>query len=175
MMESDYLKDNFKFLRKLREIPTLEAFTDDDLKGFLQLSKVRRYEPGELILAEGHFDCWIYFLVSGKVRVVKQGEDLSILERTGDLFGEMGIIDGSPRSASVYAIEKTICLATDASCIDRLSGNNKIAFCYLLYRVFAEMLAIRLRLTSEELIRVREETKHRPCANHPVGHENVLS
>ena len=69
----------------------------------------------------------------------------------------MGVIDGSARSASVYAIDETVCLAIDASYIDRLSGNGKLAFCYILFRVFAECLANRLRLTDEELIKAKEE------------------
>ncbi|MBW1765430.1 MAG: Crp/Fnr family transcriptional regulator [Deltaproteobacteria bacterium] len=157
MIESDYLKDNSDIVQKLRKIPTLEPFDEKDLHGALQLSKIRKYEPGELILGEGLYDCWIYFLVSGKVRVDKQGEALTILKRRGDVFGEMSIIDGSPRSASVYAIDETVCLATDASYIDRLSGNDRIAYCYILFRVFAESLAGRLRLTNEELIRAKEE------------------
>ena len=160
MIESDYLKDNFKFLKKLRQIRTFDAFSEDDLKRFLTLSKVRKYQAGEVILAEGYFDCWIYFLVSGKVKIVKHTQALTVLERTGDVFGEMGIIDGSPRSATAYAMEETVCLATDASYIDRLSGNDRVAFCYVLYRIFAEMLANRLRLTSEELIQLREENAH---------------
>ena len=134
MIESDYLEDNIKFVQKLGQMPTLEPFGEEDLKGLLRLSKIRKYEPGELILEDGFYDCWIYFLVSGKVRVVKHGEELRILSRTGDVFGEMGTIDGSPRSASVYAVNETVCLATDASHIDRLSGNDKLAFCYVLYR-----------------------------------------
>jgi len=159
MIESDYLKDNSKFFEKLRQMPTLDAFSEKDLKGLLELSKIRKYNPGELILEEGLFDCWIYFLIKGKVRVVKHNEDLSVLRRTGDVFGEMGIIDGSARSASVYAIDETVCLATDASYIDRLTGNDKIAFSYILYRIFSEILANRLRLTSEELIKVKEENE----------------
>lgn len=157
MIESDFLKDNTKFLTQLRQISTLDIFSEKDLKGLLELSKIRKYEPGELILEEGMYDCWIYFLISGKASVVKHGEDLSILKRTGDIFGEMGIIDGSPRSASVYAVDETVCLATDASYIDRLSGNDKISFSYILYRIFSEILANRLRLTSEELIKAKEE------------------
>lgn len=159
MLESDYLKDNIDFLQKLGHMPTLDLFSEEDLKGALRLSKIRKYEPGELILEEGALDCWIYFLVSGNVRIVKQGEDLSILKRTGDVFGEMGIIDGSPRSASIYAIDETVCLATDASYIDRLSGNEKVAFCFILYRIFAEILANRLRLTTDTLVKVKEENK----------------
>jgi len=157
MIESDYLKDSNEIIHKLRQIPTLEPFDKKSLQGALQLSKIRKYEPEELILKEGLYDCWIYFLVSGRVRVIKQGEELSVLKRIGDVFGEMGVIDSSPRSASVYAIDETVCLATDASYVDRLSGSDKMAFCYILYRVFAESLASRLRLTNDELIKVKEE------------------
>ena len=105
------------------------------------------------------YDSLIYFLISGKVRVVKHGEDLLVLERTGDVFGEMSIFDASPRSATIYAIDETVCLATDSSYVDKLSGNDKLAFCYLLYRLFAEILANRLRSTSEELSKLKEEVR----------------
>jgi CRP-like cAMP-binding protein len=157
MIESDYLKDNSGLIQKLKQIPTLEPFDDKDLQGALQLSKIRKYEPGELILEEGSYDNWIYFLVSGKVRIAKHGKELSVLRRKGDVFGEMGVIDGSARSASAYAIDETVCLVIDASYIDRLSGNDRLAFCYILYRVFSECLANRLRLTNEELIKAKQE------------------
>lgn len=157
MIESDFLKDNTVYFEKLGKMPRLADFSEKDLKGILELSKIRKYEPGELIIEEGVYDCWIYFIVSGNIRVVKHEENLSVLKRTGDVFGEMGIIDGSPRSASVYAVDETVCLATDASYVDRLSGNDKIAFSYILYRIFSEVLAHRLRLTSEELMKAKEE------------------
>ena len=157
MIESDYLSDNMRYFDKLKQIPTIEPFSEKDIKGILGLSKIRKYEPGELILGEGMYDSWMYFLISGKVRIVKNKKDLSVLDRTGDVFGEMGVIDGSPRSASAYAVGETVCLATDASYIDRLTGSDKIAFSYVLYRIFSELLANRLRLTSEELIKAREE------------------
>ena len=138
-------------------MPTLDNFSEEELKGILQLSKIRKYAADEVILEEGYLDCWIYFLVSGKVKVVKHGEDLSIMGKTGDVFGEMGIIDGSPRSASVYAVDDVVCLATDASYIDRLTDSDRVSFCYILYRIFSEILATRLRITSEELIKVKEE------------------
>lgn len=157
MIESDYLKDNDEIIQKIKKIPTLDLFTDKDLRGIVQLSKIRKYKPGELILAEGSYDNWIYFVVSGKVKIVKQDRELSVLKRRGDVFGEMGIIDGSARSASVYAVDEVMCLAADVSYIDRLVGNDKLAFCYILYRVFSQILANRLRYTTDELIRLKEE------------------
>ncbi len=157
MIESDYLKENEELIQKLREIPTLKSFDEKDLKGVLNLSKIRKYEPGELIIEEGQYDNWVYFLVSGKVRIVKDKKELSVLNGSGEVFGEMGVIDGSARSASGDAVDETVCLATDASDVDRLSGNDRLAFCGILYHVFAEILASRLRLTSDELIKARQE------------------
>ncbi|MBW2661637.1 MAG: cyclic nucleotide-binding domain-containing protein [Deltaproteobacteria bacterium] len=157
MIESDYLKDNDEIIQKIKKIPTLDLFTDKDLRGIVKLSKIRKYNPGELIMTEGSYDNWIYFVVSGKVKIVKQDRELSVLKRRGDVFGEMGIIDGSARSASVYGVDEGTCLTADVSYIDRLSGNDKLAFCYILYRVFSQILANRLRYTTDELIRLKEE------------------
>jgi len=157
MIESDYLKESEDLIKKLRLLPTLKSFDDKDLKGVLKLSKIRKYDPGELILEEGQYDNWVYFLVSGKVRIMKGDKELSVMNRRGDIFGEMGVIDGSARSASVYAVDETVCLSTDASYVDRLSGSDTVAFYCVLYHVFAEILASRLRLTSDELVRAREE------------------
>ena len=157
MIESDYLKDNSALAEKLRQLPTLKLFNEKDLQGALQLSKIRQYEPGESILEEGSFDSWIYFLISGEVKIVKHGKELTVLRHTGDVFGEMAVIDGSARSASVYAIDETVCLATDASYYNSLSGNDKLGFCYILFRVFSECLANRLRITDEELVKAKEE------------------
>jgi len=153
MIESDYLTDNHALMQKLKQMPTLEHFDEENLQGALKLSKIREYEPGEPILEEGSYDNRIFFLVSGKVRIEKDGKELTVLDRGGDVFGEMGVIDGSARSASAYAVDKAVCLATDISYIDRLSGNDKMAFGYILYRIFAESLANRLRFTSAELIK----------------------
>ena len=157
MLESEYLKNNEEILQKLKKIPTLIPFDQKNLKGLLKLSKIRQFEPEEIIIEEGSFDNWIYFLVSGKVQVLKQGKVISVLDRTGDIFGEMGVIDGAARSATVQAVDPAVCLATDASYIDRLSGKDRIAFCYILFRVFSEILADRLRITSNELVQTKQE------------------
>ena len=60
---------------------------------------------------------------------------------------------------------ETTCFATDASIIDKLSGHDKIAFCYILYRAFAIILVERLKTraklvnTKRELDRVKKELK----------------
>ncbi len=154
MVESDYLEKNKELLNDLRKIPTLQPFNESELNSLIKMSKIKRYKPGEYICKEGHHDSWIYFLVDGEVQIVKNKKKLTVLKRRGEVFGEMGAIDGSPRSATIYAVGKTTCLATDGFYIEKLAGQEKIAFGYILYKIFAEILAVRLRTSNRELLKV---------------------
>ncbi len=156
-MDTHSLQNHDELIQKVKKMATFRSFEKKDFYRILNFSKIREYEPGETILEEGSYDNWIFFIISGKVRVVRHDREIGVLGRTGDIFGEMGIIDGSARSASVSALEKTICLATDISFIDRLTGEDRLAFTAILYQLLAEILAVRLRTTSEELVRAREE------------------
>ena len=149
--------DNKETIQKLREITPLRFIKEEDIFGLLKSSKMIRYDPGETIIKEGELSSWIYFLITGKVGIRKKEETINILQRRGDLFGEMGVIDDSPRSASIFALDQTVCLAIDASYSKQLQGNEKIAFNAILYRIFAEILAERLRSTDDELVKLKNE------------------
>ncbi len=163
MLESRYLKDNIENIQKLLTIPALRNFEAKSLGRLLNLSKIREYENGECIIKEGDFDPWLYFLLSGKIRISKEGMEINTIDKKGEIFGEMRVIDSLSRSASVYAVGKTICLAVDTSAKSRLSGgatqDEKLDFLLLLYRIFAEYMSIRLRATNEELISAKKKVK----------------
>jgi len=157
MADPGYLQENREIVQKLRKITALKSLKEEDLRGLLKSSKMIKYEPGELIIEEGQYSSWIYFLITGKVGICKQGETIAVLRRQGDLFGEMGIIDKSPRSASIIAIEESICLTIDASYSNKLKGHEKAAFNAIIYRIFAEILAERLRKADEEIVKLKDE------------------
>ena len=151
------ITDNKEIIQKLREITPLKFLKEEDILGLLKSSKMIKYDPGEMIIEEGKYSDWIYFLITGQVGIQKQGEIITVLKRRGDLFGEMGIIDKSPRSASIIAVNETVCLAIDASYSQKLEGSEKVAFNAILYRIFAEILAERLRMTDKELVKAKSE------------------
>lgn len=163
MLESKYLKDNLENIQKLLTIPALRNFETKSLSKLLRLSKIREYENDECIIKEGDTDPWLYFLLSGKIRITKEGLEISAIDKKGDIFGEMRIIDSLSRSASVYAVGKTICLAVDTSAKDRISTDGprdeRLDFLLLLYRIFAEYMSLRLRITNEELIKAKKKVK----------------
>jgi CRP/FNR family cyclic AMP-dependent transcriptional regulator len=163
MLESRYLKDNIENLQKLLGIPALKNFETKSLQKLLRLSRIREYEDGEVIIREGDLDPWLYFLLSGKIRVSKEDLEINTIDKKGEIFGEMRIIDFMQRSASVVAVGKTICLAVDTSAKNRISAQDptdeKLDFLLLLYRIFAEYMSIRLRATNEELITAKKKIK----------------
>ncbi len=163
MLESKYLKDNIENIQKLMAIPALRNFETKSLQKLLRLSKIREYEDGERIIREGDLDPWLYFLLAGKIRITKEGLEINTIGKKGEIFGEMRIIDSMKRSASVYAVGKTICLAVDTSAKNRFSAQDptseKLDFLLLLYRIFAEFMSIRLRATNEELITAKKKVK----------------
>lgn len=163
MIESKYLKENIENIQRLMSISALKHFETRNLGKLLRLSKIRQYEDGETIIQEGDMDPWLYFLLSGKIRITKGGEDIGVIGKKGEIFGEMRIIDDQSRSANVVAVGKTVCLAVDTSAGKRISSSEqkdeRLDFLLLLYRIFAEYMSNRLRLTNEELIRAKKEIR----------------
>jgi CRP-like cAMP-binding protein len=164
MIESKYLKDNIENIQKLMAIPALRNFETKSLGKLLKLSKIREYEDGETIIREGAQDTWLYFLLSGKIRISKENLEIGVIDKKGEIFGEMRIVDTLHRSATVAAAGKTVCLAVDSAAKHRFSAQTpeeeKLDFLLLLYRIFAEYMCIRLRATNDELIAAKKKIKH---------------
>ncbi len=157
MQESNYLECTSALIEKFQNLPLLANLDQRYVKQILSLSKLRKYAPGEAITTEGGFDCWMYMLISGEVQVLKHGNKIAVIDRIGETFGEMAVIDGGSRSATIEAVIDTVCLATDVSFMDRLQQPDRNAFSAVFYRLFAEIIAQRLRDTNEELSKTKEE------------------
>jgi CRP/FNR family transcriptional regulator, cyclic AMP receptor protein len=156
-LKTEILLENEELLQQLKDVSVLQSFGKKDVKQILRFSKLKKFVAGEVLIEEGSYDNWVYVLLSGEVSVMKHANVIDVLRRSGDIFGEMCIIDGSPRSASIKANSSGSCLATDVSFIDNLVNGDKLAFCAIFYQMIAEVLAGRLRETSAELVRVEEE------------------
>ena len=93
----------------LKSVPLFAAFTDQQIKTLLSYVQHRSYARNVYVMQAGDETDSIYVLLSGKAKVLindEQGHEV-ILGYMGaqDFFGEMGILDDQPRSASVYTLE----------------------------------------------------------------------
>ncbi len=159
MRESLYLEGNDQFVDVLRQLPAFQSFNQESLLNLLRLSKMRTYDPEEKIITEGQDEKCMYILMSGKATVTKGGKSIITLQRSGDIFGEMSLLDMEPRSATVTAEQETSCLAIDAEYLDKLDAEGKSSFHAAIYHMFAQILAYRLRVTTDKYAAAREEVK----------------
>jgi CRP-like cAMP-binding protein len=102
------MKDEMEFLKN---VPILCGLDLMDLDTIAKVGVRKKYKKSSIILLEEEAGAALFVIISGKVKVVRMGDDgreviLSILGE-GDFFGEMAILDGLTRSASVVAIQKS--------------------------------------------------------------------
>jgi CRP-like cAMP-binding protein len=97
-------------LELLASVPLFAGSTKRQLRGILDWTKEYRYEPGSTIVQEGAKGDELFVLLDGKASVSRDGKMLTRLT-AGDSFGEMTVIDGRPRTATVIADGPVDCLA----------------------------------------------------------------
>ena len=93
----------------LKSVPLFASFSDQQIVTLLNYVQHRSFARHIFVLQMGDETDSIYIVLSGKVKVVitdDQGREV-ILGFMGpqEFFGEMGILDDQPRSASVYTLE----------------------------------------------------------------------
>jgi CRP-like cAMP-binding protein len=106
----------------------------------------RSYKQGEEIVKEGEQAVAFYVIVKGKVAITKSGKPLDEMG-PGESFGDMALLDGFPRVASVVAQEPTDCLVmTRWDFTAELRTNPSIALAML------PILSKRIRELDERLV-----------------------
>ena len=93
----------------LGAVPLFSHLSSEALGRLAKSVVPRKYPAGATIVGEGEQAVAFYVIVSGKVEVSKGGQELNTL-RTGDFFGEMSLLDGRPRVATLKALDDTECL-----------------------------------------------------------------
>lgn len=97
--------------------PLFNAASPETLEWLLSIAQEHDYPPSRAVLMEDAWGNAVFFIVSGWVKVRRlSGDDsvtLAILGR-GDFFGEMAILDESPRSTDVIALSQVKLLSVSA-------------------------------------------------------------
>jgi len=126
-------------LEMLARVPLFAGSSRRQLRGILDWTKEFRYKPGATIVREGARGQELFVLLDGKASVSRKGKRITRLV-PGDFFGEMAVIDGGPRSATVIADEAVDCLVLkQADFRSMVEGDPSIAWHLL------ETFAARLR------------------------------
>jgi CRP/FNR family transcriptional regulator, cyclic AMP receptor protein len=93
----------------LKSVPLFASFPDEQLRMLAGVVTRRSAPRGSVIMGAGDQIDSLYIVISGRLKVMmgdSEGKEVILsLIGPGEFFGEMGLIDDSPRSASVVTIE----------------------------------------------------------------------
>jgi CRP/FNR family transcriptional regulator len=108
----------------LRRVPLFSELSETELTGIADVAVPRSYPKGVRVFHEGDTSDACYIVRSGDLRVTREHPDgraiaLATLS-VGDIFGELAMLDGEARSASVEAISECELLALPAADMRRM-------------------------------------------------------
>ncbi|URR35209.1 mechanosensitive ion channel [Thermosynechococcus sp. HN-54] len=142
----------------LRNISCFSRCSNAQLQMLIELGNRQFYGVGEIICCEGDPGDAFYIVLEGSVEV--RSEQLDQILATlyeGDFFGEISVLTGMPRSATVRALEETVLFVVHRSAVQRLlQAQPQLA------EEIAHELAARQQVLQELGLVDSQETKSLP-------------
>jgi hypothetical protein len=109
--------------------PLFRDFSVDEMVAVIQGLKLLTFERGDVILREGQEGGSLYMLTSGRVRAFRKDaatrKQVVIADlKEGAFFGEISILTGDPRSASIVALNRCELLELDRATLDQITKTH---------------------------------------------------
>ncbi len=141
----------------LHRVPVFSTLSPEELERVAQVVVPRRFGAGEVVFKEGDEGSTCYVVRSGRMRAVRANPDGRTITLAhfgpGDIFGEMAMLDGERRSATVESVEDTDAIAILSADMHRLLREYPDISVKLI-----AALGRRLRETNERLARQSFQT-----------------
>lgn len=94
------------YLEHLSRVPMFSACSRQELQAIARRSTDVSFPAGEVLLREGEPGYEAFVIVDGAVEVSRGGREVAVLG-AGDFFGELALLDRSPRTATVTTVAPT--------------------------------------------------------------------
>lgn len=139
---------------QLARVPFFEGLTPEALAMIANVTTEEKLESGTRLFQYGDPGDKLYIILEGKVRISREvggmGEEALAVLGPGEVFGEMSLLDESPRSAGAIAHERCRLLVITKDAFDDLLFLHKDLAYEVLWSC-VRMLAVRLRETNDKL------------------------
>jgi CRP/FNR family transcriptional regulator, cyclic AMP receptor protein len=113
-----------EMLERLGNVGLFDALSKKDLRSLLDAAKATKCPEGKVIVTEGEqAGVGLHIVLEGKVKVSKGGRTRATLG-PGAYFGEISLIDGGPRTATVTAVTSVRMLSITAWAFSSLLNQN---------------------------------------------------
>jgi putative ABC transport system ATP-binding protein len=115
---SDMPLDNeMRVAEFLKSVEPFSALNPADLSRIAETATLRHYEPGEVIIREGDIGDQLFLISEGQVEVMRHDLEVARLG-PADFFGEVAVLSGQPRNATVIAVEPVDAYVVDKEELD---------------------------------------------------------
>ena len=105
----------------VRLSPLFSSFSAEELVAVIHSLRLHAYSPGQIVVSEGEPGDSLFVLASGSARVYVEGPERRHREvrrlEAGDFFGEISLLTGSPRTATVVATTDCEVLELDRAAV----------------------------------------------------------
>jgi small-conductance mechanosensitive channel/CRP-like cAMP-binding protein len=114
--------------RILGQVPIFAPLKSEELKQLAAAARVARYTRGEAVIRQGDAGDTLFAIAGGAARVAVRadggGETTVATLPTGEVFGEMSLLTGDPRSANVYAEDGLVLVSVSREALQPLLSAN---------------------------------------------------
>jgi len=104
--------------------PLFEHLTEEEREAVVREMVLEQFDEGDIVITEGEGGSSLYVMVSGEVKVFSRGpggDNVYLAKLTdGDFFGEVSILTGRPRTATITASQKSELLRLDKEKLDEI-------------------------------------------------------
>ena len=137
------MTDQALAIDSLRRCALFAHVDDDGLTALAELTRRRRFRRNEVIFHQDDVGDSLHIVAEGAVKIVlpsQEGEEAIIASlKPGDFFGELALLDGSPRSTTATALEPTETLALPRDQFQRLLAEDPRLVTALLQALAGEL------------------------------------
>ena len=151
----------------LRKVPMLSKLDLSKLKLLAFTSELCTFEGGEVLFEAGDAPDSAYVIMEGAVEIVAETEAGPVVEGvlgTNELFGELGVLTNSPRSATIRARDEIVALRiTDEMFLKLLAENPEVSLDVM------RQLSEKLVRSHEQFVELQKRLRELETAEGGVG------
>ena len=125
------MKEDLENSKKLSLFSLFDNLSEDEMDLISRETEVLHFEKGEVVCLEDTDSDSMYFIYDGEVSISQKGVSFATL-KSGDYFGEMSLITGGKRNATVTPLEPSVLFEISASVFDRIFERSPRAMYNLL-------------------------------------------
>ena len=151
-------------LKELQASTLFSSFERETLVEIIASTELRSYDEGDIIVTEGEEGSSLFLIVGGTVKVftrTEDGKNIALAQLgPGDFFGEVSLLTGRPRTATITARTEVTAIELDRASIDRIANDHPEV-----RQVLEDFYERRAKETVEAVIkRIRAEGELNPSA-----------